>query len=253
MDNGWFLLIISALVGSLFSLIGGVLLLARRIDNHKVQLIALPFAAGALLAAAFAEMLPEAIEHGEPETVSLVVLIGFLTFFCLERFLSWFHHHHEHGKDQHHPTKLLIIIGDTLHNLIDGLVIGAAFLVDPVVGVITTVAIAAHEIPQEVGDFGVLLALGMRRRNVLLANILSAFATLVGAVAVYGLGGAMESLEPLLLAGTAGFFIYIAASDLVPTIHAEPKLRVANIQTFILLLGTAIVFAATSSAHNLLH
>jgi zinc and cadmium transporter len=253
MDNNWALLLFSALVGSLFSLIGGVLLLVKKFDNHKIQLIALPFAAGALLAAAFADMLPEAIEHSSPETASLVVLIGFLIFFCLERFLSWFHHHHEHGTDQHRPTKLLIIVGDTLHNLIDGLVIGAAFLVDPVTGMITAFAIAAHEIPQEVGDFGILLALGMRRRNVLLANILSATATLVGAVVVYAAGGAIGSLEPFLLAGTAGFFIYIAASDLVPTIHAETKLKNANLQTGVLLTGTIIVYATITSAHSLIH
>jgi len=253
MNDDWTLLIVSALVGSVFSLIGGILLLAKRIDNHKVQLVALPFAAGALLAAAFVDMLPEAIEHSDPKTASYITLIGFLVFFVLERFLSWFHHHHEHGVDQHRPTKLLIIIGDTLHNLIDGLVIGAAFLVDPVVGVITTLAIAAHEIPQEVGDFGILLALGMRRRTVFLVNLISAAATLVGAVLVYGLGGSMTSLEPVLLAGTAGFFIYIAASDLVPTIHAEPRLKTANLQTAVLLVGTMVVFIATTSAHNLLH
>ena len=253
MDNGWFLLILCALVGSLFSLIGGVLLLSRKIDERKVQIVALPFAAGALLAAAFADMLPEALEHSEAKTVSLVVLVGFLVFFCLERFLGWFHHHHEHGTDVHRPTKFLIIIGDTLHNLIDGLVIGAAFLVDPVVGVVTTVAIAAHEIPQEVGDFGVLLGLGMSRRNVLLANVLSACATLIGAVVVYGIGGSIAGLEPILLAGTAGFFIYIAASDLVPTIHAETRMSTANLQTAVLLVGTLVVYAATASAHNLIH
>jgi zinc and cadmium transporter len=253
MDSNWTLLIVAALVGSMFSLIGGVLLLVKRFNTHRIQLIALPFAAGALLAAAFADMLPEAIEHSDAETASLVVLIGFLTFFCLERFLSWFHHHHEHGTDQHRPTKMLIIFGDILHNLIDGLVIGAAFLVDPTTGVITTLAVAAHEIPQEVGDFGVLLALGMRRRNVLLTNVLSALATLVGAVVVYAAGGAFEALQPYLLAGTAGFFIYIAASDLVPTIHAETKLKNANLQTAVLLTGTILIYATITSAHSLIH
>ena len=253
MDNGWLLLIAAALIGSLFSLVGGVLLLTRQIENRKIQLIAIPFAAGALLAAAFADMLPEAVEHSDAERASLMVLIGFLVFFCLERFLSWFHHHHEHGTDQHRPTKLLIIVGDTLHNLIDGLVIGAAFLVDPVTGFVTAAAIAAHEIPQEVGDFGILLALGMRRRNVLLANVLSACATLVGAVAVYALGGSISGLEPILLAGTAGFFIYIAASDLVPTIHAETSHRSANLQTAVLLIGTILVYMTITSAHSLIH
>lgn len=253
MDSGWLLLLIGALGGSLFSLIGGFLLLAKRFDNHKIQLIAVPFAAGALLAAAFADMLPEAVEHGEIETVSLVVLIGFLAFFCLERFLGWFHHHHEHGTDQHRPTKSLIIVGDTLHNLIDGLVIGAAFLVDPVTGFVTAFAVAAHEIPQEVGDFGILLALGMRRRNVLLANIVSALATLVGAVAVYAAGSALEGVQPILLALTAGFFIYIAASDLVPTIHAETRIKIANLQTGVLLTGTLLIYLTIVNAHRLIH
>jgi zinc and cadmium transporter len=253
MSSGWLLLLISSIAGSVFSLLGGLALLVKRIDNNKIQLIALPFAAGALLAAAFGDLIPEAIEHSDPEKASLVVLIGFLFFFCLERFLGWFHHHHEHKADAHKPTKILIIAGDAVHNLIDGIAIGAAFLADPVAGIVTTIAVSAHEIPKEMGDFGLLLGLGMGRRNVLLANLFSAGATIVGAVVVYGIGAAIVSIEPLLLASTAGFFIYIAASDLVPTIHAERELRTANLQTTVLLLGTIIVFAAITSAHKLIH
>jgi zinc and cadmium transporter len=253
MDSGWLLLIVSALIGSLFSLIGGVLLLVKKIDNKKIQLVALPFAAGALLAAAFGDLIPEAIEHSNAEYASLVVLIGFLFFFCLERFLGWFHHHHEHKSDAHRPTKILIIAGDAVHNLIDGIAMGAAFLADPVAGIVTTIAVAAHEIPKEMGDFGLLLGLGMGRRRVLLANLFSAGATVLGAAAVYGIGGSIVSIEPALLASTAGFFIYIAASDLIPTIHAETELKAANLQTAVLLAGTIAVFVAITSAHKLLH
>lgn len=254
--NEWILLIGASLVGSLFSLVGGLLLLSKKISVHRVQRIAVPFAAGALLAAAMLELLPEAVEQSEAISVTMaLVLSGFVLFFVLERFLGWFHHHHEHGKatvggKRGRSVRSLIVIGDTLHNAIDGMVIGAAFLADPTVGIITTIAIAAHEIPQEIGDFGVLLSLGMRRRNVLLVNIASALITVVMAAVVFGLGGALSSLEPILLALAAGMFIYIAASDLVPTIHEEPSTRVANYQTMILLFGIVFVGLTTTFIHE---
>lgn len=254
--NGWLLLIVASLVGSLFSLVGGVLLLSKKISVGRVQRIAVPFAAGSLLAAAFIDLLPEAIaSSNSATTVSTLVLCGFILFFVLERFLGWFHHHHDHAEFSHgvkkqQTTRSLIVIGDTLHNTIDGMVIGAAFLADPVVGVVTTLAIAAHEVPKEVGNFGVLLSLGMRRRNVLIANVGAAFATVIAAAFVYGLGGAVAQLQPILLAVASGMFIYIAASDLVPTIHEEPSARVANYQTMILLFGIVFVGVTTTLIHQ---
>jgi zinc and cadmium transporter len=256
--NEWLLLIGASLAGSVFSLVGGFLLLAKRLSVHRVQRVAVPFAAGALLAAAMLDLLPEAVEHGDSLTITMsLVLSGFVLFFVLERFLGWFHHHHEHGvaapqAKRRHSARSLIVIGDTLHNAIDGMVIGAAFLADPTVGIITTIAIAAHEIPQEIGDFGVLLSLGMRRRNVLLVNVASAFVTVIAAVLVFGLGSSLASLEPVLLAVAAGMFIYIAASDLVPTIHEEPSVRVANYQTMILLVGIVLVGLTTTFVHQYL-
>lgn len=255
MYSDWLLLLAAALIGSIVSLIGGVLLLVRKISVRKIQLIAIPFAAGALLAAAFIDLLPEAIEKGSPHQIALYALGGFLVFFVLERFLGWFHHHHSHSEavsHEHKVTRSLIIVGDTVHNFIDGLALGAAFLADPALGFVTAIAIAAHEIPQEVGDFGVLLSLGMRRRNVLLVNLASASVTIAGAFLVYGLGGTLSGLEPVLLAGTVGFFIYIAASDLIPTIHSEPSIKTANLQTLIVLVGLIIVGASVVSAHSLL-
>lgn len=254
--NEWLLLIGASVIGSLFSLIGGLFLLARKMSARRVQRIAVPFAAGALLAAAMLDLLPEAIEHSESAVgVFVLVLSGFVLFFVMERFLGWFHHHHDHGPGdpqikRRNSTRSLIVIGDTLHNAIDGMVIGAAFLADPAVGIITAIAIAAHEIPQEIGDFGVLLSLGMRRRNVLLVNIASALITVVAAAAVFGLGTSLEALEPVLLALAAGMFIYIAASDLVPTIHEEPSMRVANYQTLIFLIGIILVGVTTTFLHQ---
>lgn len=257
--NEWLLLVVASFVGSLFSLVGGMLLLAKRLSVERVQRFAVPFAAGALLAAAFLDLLPEAIEEGgDSLDIMALVLTGFVVFFILERFLGWFHHHHDHSSDtkasqpRRHSTKALIVIGDTLHNAIDGLVIGAAFLAEPITGIITTAAIAAHEIPQEIGDFGVLLSLGMRRRNVLLVNILSTLATVIAAVSVYALGGVLASYEPVLLALAAGMFIYISASDLVPTIHDEQSAKVANYQTMILLFGVVFIGITTTLTHSFL-
>lgn len=249
--NDWILLVAAALFGSVISLAGGIYLLYGKWGVKKLQRIAVPFAAGALLAAAFVDLLPHALEGGDAQAISLVVLISFLAFFLLERTLSWFHHHHAHevvGGHRRNPS--LIVIGDILHNFIDGLAIGASFLVSPATGIVTTIAIAAHEIPQEIGDFGLLLSKGMRRRKVLLVNILSALATLVAAVLVYGLGGELPVSEPVLLAITAGFFIYIAASDIIPTIHAEPKRRAANFQAVVLIIGVLFVSLTTTLAHT---
>jgi zinc and cadmium transporter len=254
MDSDWLLLLAAALIGSVVSLVGGILLLVWKVPVSRIQKVAIPFAAGALLAAAFIELLPEAIESGEPRQIAMYALGGFLIFFILERFLGWFHHHHASDDKHHHKkaTSSLIIVGDTVHNLIDGLALGAAFLADPALGFVTAIAIAAHEIPQEVGDFGVLLSLGMRRRNVLIVNLVSALATVIGAVTVYALGSSLSGLEPLLLAGTAGFFIYIAASDLIPTIHDEPSIKIANMQTLIVLIGITVVSVSVVGAHSLL-
>lgn len=250
--SDWLILLAASTIGSIVSLIGGFYLLYGKKGTRTLQLIAVPLAAGALLAAAFLDLLPEAVEHGEPKEVFLFTLAGLIFFFVLERSLSWFHHHHEdeqtYGGRKQNTT--LIVIGDTLHNFIDGMAIGAAFLVNPAIGIVTTIAIAAHEIPQEIGDFGLLLSKGMARRRVVFVNLFSAFATVVGAVLIYGLGGGLLQVEHLLLAVTAGFFIYIAASDIIPTIHAEPRRKWANIQTVVLITATILVGVIADFSHG---
>lgn len=246
--NDWFLLIFFALVGSVFSLAGGFYLLYSKIGARYLQKLAVPFAAGALLAVAFFDLLPEALHEGDKAVLGWA-LGGFLIFFIMERFLRWFHHHHEHEGKEDQVNRWLIIIGDTLHNFIDGMAIGAAFLVSPATGVVTALAVAIHEIPQEIGDFGLLLSKGMKRRQVVLVNLCSALATVVGAVLVFGLGQQLQLPTYLLLALAAGFFIYIAASDIIPTIHQKDA-RLGNIQAIILLIAVVLVAVTTTQLHQ---
>lgn len=251
--NEWLLVIFATLAGSIISLIGGLYLLYGKLGVRTLQLFAVPFAAGALLAAAFLDLLPGAMSNHDHEGTLTLALVGLLVFFVLERSLSWFHHHHETSIDEHtHSNRnvWLIVIGDTLHNFIDGMAIGAAFLVSPATGIIATIAIAAHEIPQELGDFGLMLSKGMRKRSVLLVNLVSAIVAVLGAILVYGLGDSLPISESALLALTAGFFIYIAASDIIPTIHAEPRRYIANLKTVVLVLAVVLVGVSSSYVHS---
>lgn len=233
-------------IGSVFSLIGGILLIGNKKLRDTAIRLGLPFGAGALLAAAFLGLLPEAVEGSDMHTVALYALGGFLGFFILERLLGWFHHHESHHHDKVHGSKRdtshqwLVIIGDTLHNAIDGVAIGAAFLVNPAAGIGTALAVAAHEIPQEIGDFSILLGKGMRGRNVILVNLFSALATVATALVTYLLGDT-HGLNPApLIAIAAGFFIYIAASDIIPDIHEKPR-REGNVQALMLIVGVAVI------------
>jgi len=235
-----------SLIGSVFSLIGGIALLNSEAMRNKAIRYGLPFGAGALLAAAFLGLLPEAVENSDIHQVVYYALGGFLTFFVLERLLGWFHHHHEshHHSDTHGELnkshQWLIIIGDTLHNAIDGIAIGAAFLVDPAAGIGTALAVAAHEIPQEIGDFSILLAKGMRARNVILVNLISAFATVVTAILTFTIADSAGFNTSGLLGLAAGFFIYIAASDIIPDIHEKPRYE-GNLQAIMLIIGVLFV------------
>lgn len=235
------LMILVIIIGSLVSLIGGVLLLRVKKHRSAALLMTMPFGAGALLAAAFFDLLPESFHEAEPSQMLLYCLGGFLAFFLLERLASWFHHHHQHDDEgKNAPQRWLIVLGDLVHNAIDGLAIGAAFLVSIPTGVITTFAVAAHEIPKELGTFAFLLSRGWRGRTVVIANLLTALATIAAAVAVYVLARDEHEFVPPLLAMTSGFFLYIAASDIIPDIHEQPK-KIGTIQAGMLLLGLVLV------------
>lgn len=241
-----FWMILAIVLGSALSLSFGIALLKLQKRRAGALLLTMPFAAGALLAAAFFDLLPESFELAEPETMLLYALIGLLCFFLLERLASWFHRHHEHENPVQQKTvrnaqqRRLIMLGDLTHNAIDGVAIGAAFLVDIPTGIITTLAVSAHEIPKEVGTFALLLAKGWKDKTVILANIATAVATVVAAVVVYAVAREFEAIVAALLAVTAGFFIYIATSDIIPDIHEQSR-KIGTLQALMLLVGIVVV------------
>lgn len=244
-------IIVFSLLGGVVSLLGGVALLSKQSLAHKIAIYTAPFAAGALLGAAFLDILPEAVEEAEAANVLAWTLAGLLLFFLLERLLHWFHHHHEHKLAKTHPTATLVIVGDTLHNFIDGVVIAGAFLISIPTGIVATLAVAAHEIPQEIGDFGLLLKYGFSRAKVLLVNFLSALATLVAALLTYAIGSAESVPVAPLLGVAAGFFIYIACSDIIPEIHKTRQAKRVYIESGLLLLGVVTVGLVGQLAHHL--
>lgn len=236
----YYQVIFFSLIGGLFSLVGGLLLLLRKQGAMTLARYATPFAAGALLAAVFLDLLNEGIEASSAEVVFVGALSGVVVFFFAERFLRWFHHHHQHEKAD--PTTSLIIVGDTIHNALDGVVIASAFLVSPTAGIVTTLAVAVHEIPQEIGDFGLLLHKGLSRTKVLLANVVSALATTILAVVTFALGNAERLPLGVLIGISAGFLLYIAMSDIIPELHENVShKRLFDLQPFLLVAGVVVV------------
>jgi zinc and cadmium transporter len=237
-------------IGSVGALLGGFILLTWQKTAIKVSHFLASFSAGVLLGAAFFDLLPEAVHEAEELEINVFfwTLFGIILFFLIERTIHWFHHHeeqHEHEKESK-STLPLIIIGDTMHNFIDGVVIAATFMVDIRLGMFTTFAVFAHEIPQEIGDFGLMLHKGLKRRDIIWVNILTAASAFIGAIMTYLLGDILEGIIPIFLAITAGFFIYIATSDLIPEIHYEKRKGFAIIESFLLLLGTLVIWLATT-------
>lgn len=248
-----FLVLLGSLVGSALGVLAVGLLFSHRKLAKKISFFATPFAAGTLLATAFLDLLPEGIEAGDVENVLIWALIGLLVFFMLERFLHWFHHEHQDLDESKTHTAPLIIAGDTIHNAIDGVAIGAAFLVNPGVGFITSFAVAAHEVPQEIGDFGLLLKYGYSRMKVFVINLLSSLSTVPVALVTFVLGGGDSFPLAQLLGLTAGFFIYISVADLIPAIHAQAKKRLAIEQVVLLVAGILLIAVVSAWAHHYMH
>jgi len=238
------------LIGSLISLVGGIILLTRKNITYKFSHFLSSFAAGTLLGAVFFDLLPEAVHLSEElsighEVVFLFTLFGILFFFLLERMLHWFHHHgHEEHLLKGKPIIPLLIIGDTIHNFIDGVAIAATFMVSVPLGIITTFAVGAHEIPQEIGDFGIMLKHKIARKKILFYNLLSALASVIGVILAFNFGSKIEGLSVVIISISAGFFLYIALSDLIPEIHHENKKGLAFYETLCLLLGVAVIYFA---------
>ena len=256
MDHVWTYTLGSVLAVSLISLLGAVTLAINKKTLHQILHVLVSFSAGALLGDAFIHLLPELVEeHGFGLDVSFWILFGLITFFTIEKFVCWHHchtdeecesSHHHHGKSHthHHHKKPLVysvLFGDALHNFIDGLVIGASYLVSIPVGIATTIAVIFHEIPQEIGDFGVLLHGGYSVNRALLLNFLTALTAILGAVIALALGN-IDSFLPALIAFTAGTFIYIAAADLIPELHKELRVPFSALQLAGFLLGVLVMY-----------
>ncbi|MBI1984543.1 MAG: ZIP family metal transporter [Candidatus Wildermuthbacteria bacterium] len=244
-------ILIFTFIGSIGSLIGGIILLSKEKLALRLSSFLTSFAAGVLLGTAFFDLLPEALEENEGNGTNIFfwALMGLLLFFLLEHTIHWFHHHTkaqtEHEKEGA-STLPLIIAGDTVHNFIDGIVIGATFLASIPLGIATTFAVAAHEIPQEIGDFGIMLHKGLSRTMALLVNIASAAAALIGALLAYSFWNFFEGYIAAALAMTAGFFIYISTSDIIPEIHEGENRKLALVKSSLLVLGVIVVYVSFS-------
>lgn len=218
------------------------------------------YAIGALLGAAFLEILPHALnEASSVEAMAMTVLCGILLFFILEKLVLWRHchgneceahsgheiapsgHSHDHGHD-HGRSGMMIMVGDTFHNFVDGILIAAAFLVDMKLGMVTALAIIAHEIPQEVGDFLILLHSGYTKRQAILLNLLSSLATLAGGLIAYFALQTVQSWIPYILGLAAASMIYVAVADLIPGLHKRTELKATVQQVLLIMLGIASIW-----------
>ncbi len=236
----------SVAVVSMLSLIGILLLSFREEIFRKYIPLFISIAVGALLGDAFIHLIPEAFSDVEAaDKVGLLVIAGVLSFFVLEKILHWHHHGEDLGDAQIHPVGRLVLVSDGVHNFLDGVIIAASFAVSLPLGFATTLAVMLHEIPQEVGDFAVLLHAGYTKRRALCLNFLSALCALLGAVAFFAIGEFATSLTAVFVPLTAGGFIYIAVADLIPELHKSEPGRGSVYQLMSVLFGVAIMFGLT--------
>ena len=236
------LVILFSLLGSVGAIIGAALLLAFP-DALRQKLLPclLSYATGALLGAAFLGMIPKALEKAPALAISGTVLAGLIAFFILEKLVIWRHCHDEDCEEHSHQGGTLILVGDAFHNFVDGVVIAAAFLASPALGVATALAVIAHEIPQELGDFAILLHSGLSKARAFAYNLLSSLATLPGAVIGWFWLAEVRQAIPYVLAISAASFIYIAVADLVPGLHRRTGARAVISQTLLILAGIATI------------
>jgi len=221
--------------------VGAITLFLKEELLNKILLILVAFSAGALIGGAFLHLIPEAIEKVGIDEAALsnlffYLIFGFCTFFILENFIRW-HHHHTMEHPEIMPFSYLILVSDSIHNFIDGLIIAASFVVGFPVGVVTALAVALHEIPQEIGDFGVLVYGGIKKARALFLNFLSAIFAIFGGITGFLLSEKIGESIVFLLPFAAGTFIYIASSDLLPEIKHKESLKKSLIHFFVFLLG----------------
>ena len=239
----WGYTIISVIIVSLVSLVGVFTLALNRERLKKILLFLVSFAVGGLFGDAFIHLLPESFEKiGINLTTSLCILSGVFLFFILEKFLRWQHCHIPTSREHTHPVVTLNVVGDAVHNFIDGMIIAASYSVSIPIGIATTLAVVLHEIPQEIGDFGILIHGGLNTRKALIFNLLSALTAIFGAVIALVIGPLIEGFALYLLPITAGGFLYIAGSDLIPEIHQhDVKPSVSFWQFICIALGVYVM------------
>jgi len=280
---GW-IIVFSLLGGVLSVMAASVFLLINDKYQKKLLQPTVSFAIGALLGAAFLAILPHAVQVNplvDFHNLGLTILLGLLGFFLLEKMVLWrhchsthcevhspvevhsgdethslesgnvhsSHHHDSHSHANKDASGTLIIVGDAVHNLVDGVLIAAAFMADVDLGIVTALAVAAHEIPQEVGDFAILLNSGFSRKKALLFNLMASAATLVGAVIAYYSLQSMQHILPYILAVAASSFIYIAVADLIPGLHKRTELSETIKQIILIMSGVAVIYLAHSTLH----
>lgn len=241
----WLYTIVSVLIVSLISLIG-ILTLSIKANRLKTILIYfIAFSAGALFGDAFLHLLPELVEkNGFTLTISSFILVGIAIFFTMEKIIHWQHCHHPITKEHVHPFAIMNLVGDGVHNFIDGLIIGASYIVSIPIGIATTIAVVLHEIPQEIGDFGVLIHGGFSKAKALGLNFLTALSAIIGAVIALVASTYIENIEIFIIPIAVGGFIYIAGSDLIPELHAhEFSTRKAILQLAAFLAGILVMAA----------
>jgi zinc and cadmium transporter len=226
---------------SLLAFLGILTLLLKKNLLKKILMALVSLSAGALLGGAFLHLIPEATEQCSSQLIFIYILIGFLVFLFIEKILHW---HHCHNQECHvHSFAHMNLIGDTMHNFIDGLIIAAGFIAGVPVGIATTIAVALHEIPQEIGDFGVLIYAGFKKTKALFINFITALSAILGGLVGYFLSTYAESAMVFFLPFAAGSFIYIAATDLIPEIKKETNIRKSLINFFVILIGITIMYS----------
>ncbi len=244
MAGEWAYALASVLIVSALAFIGIITLSISEVKLRKILFFLVSFSVGALLGGAFIHLLPETFrEFGFGPEISFYVLLGMLVFFVMEKFVHWRHCHIPASDHHPHPFVYMNLIGDGFHNFIDGMVIAGSYLASIPLGISTTIAVVLHEIPQEIGDFGVLVHGGFGRIKALFYNFISALAAVLGAAAVLIIGARVQNITMFLLPFTAGGFIYIAGADLIPELHKECEGWKSFGQLIAILLGIGVMTA----------
>ncbi|MFB0569393.1 MAG: ZIP family metal transporter [Nitrososphaeria archaeon] len=243
--------VVATTVVSLLSLVGVFALSLKEKTLHSILFVVVAFSAGSILGAVYFDLLPEAMELAGGSVAAVYITLGFTVFFFLERFIYWYHGHgHESDISAEMPNRAtaksfgyLNILGDGIHNFVDGTIIAGSFLAGFPVGLATTIAVIFHELPQEIGDYGILVYAGFKRGRALLLNFVVALAVILGGILAVIFLETVQALGGVLVAFSAGGFIYLGASELIPELHEEKRFTKSVVQFVMFLLGIALIWA----------